>query len=145
MSTDMRVLSIRQPWCELILGHGKTVENRTWTTNWRGLLVLHAGQRWDLAGAALATARGVRLERDLPTGYVGVVELTDIHPDTGCCRPWGQPDVYHWRLATPRRFATPIAAPGRLGLHRPLPPAVPLLTELIARLDRASAGGGGDE
>ena len=29
----MKALSIKQPWCDLILNHGKDIENRTWKTN----------------------------------------------------------------------------------------------------------------
>jgi hypothetical protein len=38
----MRALSITQPWAECILSHGKNVENRTWTTNLRGYVAIHA-------------------------------------------------------------------------------------------------------
>ena len=144
-TSELRVLSIRQPWAELILAHGKDIENRTWTTSWRGLLVIHASKQWDLTGAATATTHGVRLDRDLATGYLGVVELTDVHPDTGCCRPWGQPDTHHWRLTNPRRFPAPIPAPGRLGLHKPAPPTLPRLDQLITELDDTSGRGERDE
>src|SRR5687767_9624159 len=35
-------LSVRQPWAELIVAGRKRVENRTWKTNHRGLLGIHA-------------------------------------------------------------------------------------------------------
>ena len=35
---DMKALSIRQPWAELILQGRKTIELRTWKTSYRGLL-----------------------------------------------------------------------------------------------------------
>ncbi len=35
-------LSIRQPWCSLILHGIKTIEVRTWNTNYRGSLFLHS-------------------------------------------------------------------------------------------------------
>lgn len=41
------VLSIRQPWVELILSGQKTIEVRTWKTNFRGELYLHAGKSID--------------------------------------------------------------------------------------------------
>lgn len=47
MSTQdrhVRVLSIRQPWLELILAGRKTVEVRSWNTAFRGTLLLHANQ-----------------------------------------------------------------------------------------------------
>lgn len=113
-----RALSVRQPWAELILRGVKSVENRTWTTPWRGLLIVHAGQRWDPAGAATAAARGVSVDPTAPRGYLGVAVLVDVHPDTGCCRPWGEPGAFHWLLVRPRRFTTAVAGAGRLGLYR---------------------------
>lgn len=38
----MKALSIRQPWAYAILYLGKRVENRTWLTNYRGPIYLHA-------------------------------------------------------------------------------------------------------
>ena len=38
----MKALSIKQPWVHAILHEGKDVENRTWTTKYRGWIALHA-------------------------------------------------------------------------------------------------------
>ena len=43
----MRKLTIRQPWASLIICGEKDVENRTWTTRYRGELAIHAGHRFD--------------------------------------------------------------------------------------------------
>jgi hypothetical protein len=53
------VLTIRQPWCWAITHAGKTVENRSWKTEYRGPLWLHAGarSRWDPAGAEFRPLR----------------------------------------------------------------------------------------
>lgn len=40
--TDMRALSIRQPWAWLIANGYKDIENRTWRTHYRGPLLIHA-------------------------------------------------------------------------------------------------------
>lgn len=122
--SGVRALSIRQPWASLILRHGKVVENRTWRVRWRGLLVVHAGQRWHERGRAVATELGIDVGRDEPTGYLGVVELIGCRLDRGCCRPWGEPGAYHFQLHAPRPFPTPIPGPGQRGLYRALPPAV---------------------
>ncbi len=37
-------LSIRQPWAWLILNAGKNVENRLWSTPFRGRILLHASK-----------------------------------------------------------------------------------------------------
>lgn len=40
----MIALSIRQPWAWLIVNGHKDIENRTWTTQVRGRILVHAGQ-----------------------------------------------------------------------------------------------------
>jgi hypothetical protein len=40
----MKALSIRQPWAWAILYAGKRIENRTWSTNYRGPLLIHAAR-----------------------------------------------------------------------------------------------------
>lgn len=121
----VRALSVRRPWAHLIMAGHKMIENRTWSTHWRGTLVVHAGQRWERAGAELARDLGihsVETEGACPGGYLGTVRLIDVHPATAdCCTPWGQhgPGVYHWRLADPTPYTAPIPGPGRLGLYQP--------------------------
>ena len=53
MGEHWPVLTVRPPWSWALL-HGKDVENRTWSTDYRGSLLLHAGarSRWDPDGAA---------------------------------------------------------------------------------------------
>lgn len=60
----MKVLSIRQPWAHLIIHAGKDVENRTWCTQFRGDVLIHASKtftRGDYEACALFCSA-------LPTG-----------------------------------------------------------------------------
>ena len=41
----MKALSVRQPWAELIVAGLKDVENRTWRTDYRGPVLIHAGMK----------------------------------------------------------------------------------------------------
>lgn len=43
----MKVLSIRQPWASLIVKGCKDVENRTWKTDYRGPIAIHASGTFD--------------------------------------------------------------------------------------------------
>ena len=45
MESRRAVLSIRQPWAWAIVNGWKPVENRTWYSNYRGPLLIHAGKR----------------------------------------------------------------------------------------------------
>jgi len=121
LAGERRALSVRRPWANLIFA-GKSTENRTWATSHRGELVVHAGQAWDPAGAALAAELGLdgfADPRSCPGGYLGIVRLADVHLSAACCAPWGDSGqgIYHWTLAEPRSFAVPIAGRGRLGLY----------------------------
>ena len=40
----MRALSIRQPWAWLIVNGHKDIENREWSTSFRGQILVHAGK-----------------------------------------------------------------------------------------------------
>ena len=67
-------LSIRQPWTELILQGRKTIEVRTWATQHRGELWLHAGMHHE----AKVIRRFNFLPSDLAFGaLVGKCELYD--------------------------------------------------------------------
>jgi len=74
----MRVLSIRQPWVELILQGKKTIELRTWNTKFRGEFLLHASKRVDDAGRAVAKKFGIELQSLEKGSIVGRAELVDV-------------------------------------------------------------------
>lgn len=40
----MKALSIKQPWAQLIVDGVKDIENRTWKTNFRGRIYVHASK-----------------------------------------------------------------------------------------------------
>ncbi len=89
----------------------KDVENRTWRTNYRGRLVIHAGSGIDREGM---NEHG-RLLADYPHGAIlGTVELVDCVRDS--TSPWAIDERWHWLLADPRPYDAPIPVKGKLGL-----------------------------
>ena len=46
----MKTLSVRQPWANLIVDDIKPIENRTWKTNYRGRIYVHAPAKIDDRG-----------------------------------------------------------------------------------------------
>ena len=75
--TIVRVLSVRQPWAELILSGRKDIEIRTWKTNYRGRVFIHAGKQVDKE--ALNEMPAEWIPQFLPIGYLlGFVELVEI-------------------------------------------------------------------
>lgn len=47
MSEIMKAISIMQPWALLIVNGHKDIENRSWPTNFRGRVLIHAGKKFD--------------------------------------------------------------------------------------------------
>ena len=66
----MKALSVRQPWADYIADGSKTIECRSWRTDYRGPLLICASGR-DI------TIDGVRHEAGMA---VCIVELVDIRP-----------------------------------------------------------------
>jgi hypothetical protein len=120
--SSLRALSVARPWAGLIIAGHKPIENRTWSTRYRGLLVIHASKRWDRAGIEFAENTGMSTSPgDHPTGYLGHVHLVDMHraADCGGCSPWALPGCWHWQISNPEPFHSPEQGPGRLGLFLP--------------------------
>ena len=79
-SSEARVLSIRQPWAWAIAAGHKKVENRSWTTGYRGPVYIHASLRNERPAHAWLK-RHYRLSPpvDLPKGaIVAVANLADV-------------------------------------------------------------------
>ena len=116
----MKALVIRQPWADLVVDGHKDVENRSWSTAYRGPILILAGKArdkqasWD--AGALALRQGIATPAPTVFGaIIGVVDLVDI-TEGACASKWAEAGKRHWRIANARRFASPIAYTGRLGL-----------------------------
>jgi hypothetical protein len=82
-------LTLRQPWAHAILYGGKTIENRTWPTQVRGTIALHAGRSMEPSDVEAffkfieeRSLSGPWLSREsaelLPRGaIVGLVDIVD--------------------------------------------------------------------
>ena len=122
---DIRALSIRQPWAELILRRRKPIEIRTWKSEYRGWLLIHASGNWEAA-----SARELGISKDAVTqgAFVGVAKVKEIRPftrkDANLLKKkrggdgWWGPGQLAWVLKSVHRIE-PIPFKGRLGLFRP--------------------------
>jgi hypothetical protein len=137
-----RALTLRRPWSWAILYAGKLVENRSWSTAYRGQLLNHQGQGADRDSALWfpPLAQAIAGDQDNPLIWMGGVFLGGFtlidchHAEPGCCTPpWAMPEQWHWILADPWALATPVAARGALQLWIPGP-------DLLAAVANASVG-----
>ncbi len=128
-------LSIRQPWAELIMQGRKTLEIRTWKTNYRGCIWIHTGLHVD---DTLDARFGLH---DLfRGGLIGSVELRAIEPvDELAWEAWRDRHLdfgpfrhgfFAWVLANPKRLRSPVRTSGRTGLY-------PIEPQVLSRLNEA--------
>ena len=139
----MKAITVKQPWASLITSGIKNIENRTWKTNFRGRVLIHAGA----AKTSGLMARYLNNEQLLafrekigwsgldflePQGaIIGSVEIVDCvinHPSIwaektewkyGVSGPVGNqeyihPVIWNWVLSHPIQFLKPIPTKGKL-------------------------------
>ena len=125
----MRALSIQQPWAYCITHGSKRVENRTWSTAYRGPLLIHAGKRYQTGMGALIHADSPEVDVEgmlhAPRGaIVGVCRLVDCFgPQAEQFQPrfpsdqriWSDPIQFKFLLTEVQAFADPIPWKGALG------------------------------
>ena len=112
-----RVLTVRQPWAHLIIEGAKPVENRSWSTSYRGLILIHAAQTRD---EDLICQHGLEpgwLDYGAIIGSVELADIVDEHPSPYFTGPCG------WVLKKPRRLH-PVPIQGKLSLWETKLPAL---------------------
>lgn len=116
----MKALTIRQPWASLIAEGRKRFEFRSWTTTYRGPVLIHAGLRGEMN-----VYRALGRSATDPLGYlIAIVRLVDVHLITEATLPHyidGLPYVpyvgeYAWQLQDIQPLDKPIPYRGALGL-----------------------------
>ena len=120
----MKVISIKQPWASLIMSGYKNYEFRSWKTNYRGKILIHASLNTDKD----AVDKYKHLNLDYPTGCIlGEVNITDcIKVDSVFENDLKQVDnivynsnyigQYAFKLENVIKYKTPILAKGQLGI-----------------------------
>jgi len=128
----MRCLTVRQPWATLIALGEKEFETRSWRTNYRGELAIHAGKRVDKAICRQEPFKSVLSkhgysEHNLPLGaIIAIGSLEECYPITigENARGWVSGNEYDFGDYTEGRFAW------KLTRMAPLNPPVPVSGKL---------------
>ena len=72
----MKCLSVSQPFAELIISGNKTIELRTWNTNFRGEFLIHAPIK-----IRTEDCKRLKITKQLKTGaIVGKAEIYEVKP-----------------------------------------------------------------
>lgn len=139
-ASELRILTVRQPWAWAIVHGGKDIENRSRTLGpYRGPVAIHVAGKYAVDGLELPALDEACLawteENDLPLGVnppwwaspgriIGVVDLIDVHHDDAdrargrqCSDSWAEVGMHHLVLANPRPLSTPVPYRGALGLR----------------------------
>jgi hypothetical protein len=121
----MKVLTIRQPWASLIVNGYKKYEFRSWKTNYRGKIFIHAGMTIDkhvvnrfkdynvdyIRGAIIGEAKLVNcipMDKDLYD------KLRNI--DSNIYNKSGYSEEFAWQLEDVILYKEPIFCKGKLCL-----------------------------
>jgi hypothetical protein len=132
-----RALTIQQPWAWATIYGGKDVENRSWSTTYRGPLLIHAGQRVDPAATerllwTMADPESFGQPRaawEARGAFIGVVFLADILTDSPS--RWAISGCYHWVLEFPSPIEPAVPHPGRQRLWTPPAAVVQAVAEVL--------------
>jgi len=139
----MKTLSVKQPWAWLICSGVKDIENRTWPTNYRGRVFIHAsGKQCEVKGLLTYSQQEhliLKLPHKMPIqdnlingAIIGSVEIVDcvlnhssvwaehkaiVQRKIAGEKKMVEVPVYNWVLANPIQFANPwLNIKGKLSL-----------------------------
>ena len=131
----MKVLSLLQPWAQLVVIGAKRIETRSWNTDYRGPLLIHASKKFLKDDRILCEtdpyfARALQDRRvaELPLGaIIGKVMLRELRTTTVMLagnelseqeKRFGNYGYgrWAWLLTGAEEFAKPISAKGSLGI-----------------------------
>lgn len=121
----MKAITIRHPWAHSIVHLGKPIENRSWSTAYRGPLLIHAASTMtaaefgdfaefycaDIKRGPMPSPQELRSTLGHIIGVVDLVDVVEEHPSPWFFGPYGLV------LANPRPLARPVKWKGQLNLY----------------------------
>ena len=121
----MKALTIKQPWASLIIEGYKKYEFRSWKTNYRGKILIHAG----LSLEKDVQQRFKNYNLDYKLGYIiGEAEIVDCilvdekfneslrNIDPIVYGRSNHVENYAWKLENIKKYDNPIPCKGKLSL-----------------------------
>lgn len=121
----MKALTIKNPWAELIINEYKIYEFRSWKTNYRGKILIHAGKTIEKKELEKFEIYNLHYTSG---AIIGEAEITDcIKVDEKFYQKINQENnlvynlknyenLYAWKLENIKKYKKPIPIKGKLGL-----------------------------
>lgn len=120
----MKAITIREPWASLIINGYKKYEFRSWKTNYRGKILIHAGKGIDKDMLYITDKYNIKIN---PGNIIGEVEITDcikvddkfneyLRKDNRLVYRGNYKDNYAWKIENVVKFDKTISVNGKLGL-----------------------------
>ncbi|MGF6963014.1 hypothetical protein OKW43_000019 [Paraburkholderia sp. WC7.3g] len=152
----MKALSIRQPWAWLITNGYKDIENRTWSTRFRGRVLIHASKGMTRAEyedvedylmfGGFDGMKAIRLPAmaDLERGgIVGVATVSNCIPSQERLSPWHMEGQFGFHLTDAKALPL-VACKGALGFFDIPPDVAAILRVMRAPAARCHAARDGE-
>ena len=121
----MKVLTIREPWASLIINGYKEYEFRSWKTNYRGKILVHAGKGIDNNILSRFDDYNLSYEKGAIIGEATLVDCILVDDEFSDLLKKNNPTVYFkshysskyaWKLENVIKYEKPINVKGQLGL-----------------------------
>ncbi len=113
----MKCLTVCQPWAWAIIHGPKRIENRTWPTNYRGPLIIHAGKSRQWLGTEGDSLPDLPDYDQLEYGAIlGTVTLVDCVPYAERAGEAFAEGPWCWILVDPKPLPAPVPYKGAMGL-----------------------------
>ena len=126
----IKALTLHQPWASLVIGGYKCFETRSWSTDDRGLIAIHAGN--NRSALELTDIKAVcyhfeiPLSRSMPFGSVlGICRLVNIYSTESLLGKISEQERrlgdfskgrFGWQMQVLHKFDTPVPMNGQQGL-----------------------------
>ena len=126
----MKVLSLRQPYAELIVSGKKTIESRLWATKFRGEFLIHAGMNVSLGACKRFGFDPENLTKGAVVGKAVLISVKEYLTDEDYLKDsdkhfgskegleefgWSGKKKYGFVLENVERVNPPISLKGQLG------------------------------
>lgn len=121
----MKILTLKQPWATLVAEGYKKYEFRTWKTNYRGEILIHAGKGIDKEGMKRVSKLNLEYPQSKILAKVTIKDCIELNPEKNKDIISDNPLVYGnkfdrtgyaWELENVEKINSESIIQGKLGL-----------------------------